>query len=110
MTISSSPAQQIVIGLRNIDIADPDYHPWPASAYGNPSTPDWDDLTKYSGIDHVGGSDENWFEERLARYPWNGGSNFTFLDGHAKYLKWEQSVKAPLPGFHNVDRIVEKVL
>jgi prepilin-type N-terminal cleavage/methylation domain-containing protein/prepilin-type processing-associated H-X9-DG protein len=110
MTISNNPASQIVVALRNIEIADPDYHPWPATAYSNPATNDWNDLTKYTGIDHEGGDDEDWFRERISLTPWNGGSNFSFLDGHAKFFKWEQTLKEPLPGFHNVDRIVEKVL
>ncbi len=111
MTIASEPAKQIIVAIRNIDFFDADYHPWPESAYSNPATKDWDTLSKYAGIDHVGGSSENWFELRLAKTAWNSkGSNFTFTDGHAKYFNWEQTVQAPLPGMHNVDRIVEKVL
>ncbi len=107
---SSSPAEQIIIGIRNIDIADPDYHPWPESAFSNPSTADWNDLTKYAGIDHVGGDSEDWFRERLTLKPWNNGSNFAFTDGHAKFFIWESTLKGQLPGMHNVDRVVEKVL
>lgn len=113
MTISSSPAQQIICGVRNLMIADPDYHPWPVNAYANPGTPDWDDLTKYVGIDHEGGEMEEWFQDRLQLRPWNNkGSNFTFLDGHAKYHAWEQTltINGRLPGMHNVDRLAEKVL
>jgi prepilin-type N-terminal cleavage/methylation domain-containing protein/prepilin-type processing-associated H-X9-DG protein len=111
MTISSTPAAQIMIALRNIDIADPDYHPWPADAYSNPATANWDNLDAYTGIDHVGGENEDWFRERLDMTPWNKkGSNFAFLDGHAKFHNWEQTVRAPLPGMHNPDRIVEKTL
>jgi prepilin-type N-terminal cleavage/methylation domain-containing protein/prepilin-type processing-associated H-X9-DG protein len=110
MTTSSTPANQIVVGIRNIEIADPDYHPWPESAWSNPDTPDWNNLDLYAGTDHEGGESEDWFRERLFLNPWNGGSNFSFLDGHAKFFKWEQTLKEPLPGFHNPDRIVEKVL
>ena len=110
LTSTSSPAEQIVIAVRNIEIADPDYHPWPATAFSNPTTSDWNDLALYTGADHVGGDNEDWFQERLALTPWNQGSNFAFMDGHAKYLKWSQSVKQPLPGYHNIDRISEKVL
>jgi prepilin-type N-terminal cleavage/methylation domain-containing protein/prepilin-type processing-associated H-X9-DG protein len=110
LTISSTPATQIVIALRAIDKLDPDYHPWPGDAYTNPSTPDWDNLDKYVGDEGDGAGQDNWFEERIERRPWNNkGSNFTFLDGHAKYFAWEATVQAPLPGFHNPDRIVEKV-
>lgn len=113
MTISSSPAQQIVVAVRNINIADPDFHPWPSSAFSNPNTPDWDDLSLYTGIDHVGGENEDWFRERLELRPWNKqGSNFTFLDSHAKYHVWEQTerLNGRAPGMHNVDRITEQVL
>ncbi len=111
MSASSTPAQQIVVGLRNIEIADPDFHPWPATAVTDANTPDWDDLSLYTGIDRVGGPNEDWFQGRLATKPWNGkGSNFTFLDGHAKYHAWEATLAGRLPGFHNPDRIVEKVL
>jgi prepilin-type N-terminal cleavage/methylation domain-containing protein/prepilin-type processing-associated H-X9-DG protein len=105
MTVSSTPATQIVVGLRHIDAAEPDYHPWPEAAYTDRSTPAWDDLTQYVGTDE--GVTANWFTDRLAIAPWNGGSNFTFLDGHAKFHKWEQTVLSPLPGFHNPDRMIE---
>lgn len=110
MTVSSDSAKQIVVGLRNIEAADPDYHPWPGAAYQDPNTPDWNDITKYIGADHLGGEEEDWFQERLQISPWNGGSNYSFLDGHAKFIKWTKSIEAPLPGMHNPDRIVEKLL
>lgn len=110
LTMSNDPANQIVVAIRAIDIADPDYHPWPATAFNNPTTPDWDDLTKYTGTDHVGGDDEDWFRKRIFMEPWNQGSNFSFLDGHAKFLKWNRTIQGKLPGMHNPDRIVEKVL
>ncbi|MFP3904171.1 MAG: DUF1559 domain-containing protein, partial [Armatimonadota bacterium] len=34
------------------------------------------------------------FEDLLDTDRHNGGQNFAFLDGHAKWLKWEQTVKA----------------
>ena len=109
LTISSSPARQIVIAVRNPKVADPDYHPWPDSASVNANTNDWNDITKYVGVEHQGGSVEDWFVGRLFTNPWNGGSNYSFLDGHAKFVKWDQTLKDQLPGMHNIDRIVEKV-
>ena len=109
MTSSERPAEQILIALRNIDSAHPDYHPWPESAGEDPNTPDWNDLTLYVGHDHEHGGDENWFLNRLQREPWHGGSNFTFLDGHAKFHRWDQSVRDPKPGLHNPDRKVGTV-
>ncbi len=106
MTISSSPSEQIIVALRNVKHFETDYHAWPTSAYQDPSTPDWNDLDTYVGADHPDEEEEDWFRLRLELKPWNGGSNFTFLDGHSKFFKWEQTVKAPLPGYHNVDRLV----
>ncbi len=109
MTSSSNSSGQIILGLRNMKIADPDYHPWPASANENPTTTDWDNLDLYTGGDGEG-SPVDWFRAQLELRPWNGGSNFTFLDGHAKFFKWEQTVKPPLPGMHNVDRTAVNIL
>jgi prepilin-type N-terminal cleavage/methylation domain-containing protein len=106
LAATSSPAEQIIVALRNVDVADEDYHPWPMSAEENLATPDWDDLSTYAGAHHEEDEPENWFEERLSLRPWNGGSSFTFLDGHSKFFKWEQTIKSPLPGYHNVDRAV----
>jgi prepilin-type N-terminal cleavage/methylation domain-containing protein/prepilin-type processing-associated H-X9-DG protein len=106
MTEFSAPADQIVFALRNVDVAEIDYHPWPVTAETNPNTPDWDNLDLYVGPHHEGDPNEDWFRERLQMTAWNGGSNFTFLDGHAKFHKWQQSVKSPLPGYHNPDRKV----
>jgi prepilin-type N-terminal cleavage/methylation domain-containing protein/prepilin-type processing-associated H-X9-DG protein len=113
MTISSSPGQQIAVAVRNMEHFHADYHPWPGTAWSNPTTPDWDDITLYVGSDHSDEPPEDWFTHRLATTPWNNkGSNFTFLDGHAKYHPWEQTLRVNnrLPGMHNVDRIVEKTL
>jgi prepilin-type N-terminal cleavage/methylation domain-containing protein/prepilin-type processing-associated H-X9-DG protein len=113
LTESSSPAQQIVVALRKIDEAEPDFHPWPESAVTNPMTTDWDDLTLYQGSEGAGEPLEDWFLERLDLRPWNNkGSNFSFLDGHAKYHAWEQTtvINGRLPGMHNIDRFVETLL
>ncbi|HEY0867411.1 MAG TPA: prepilin-type N-terminal cleavage/methylation domain-containing protein [Fimbriimonas sp.] len=107
LTVSSKPAEQIIVALRFRNHFEDDYHPWPGSAYTDEGTADWDDLARYVGSEE-GEPAEDWFTSRIERKPWNdSGSNFTFLDGHAKFLRWEQSVQAPLPGYHNVDRIVE---
>ncbi len=104
MTSGSSPSEQIIVSLRNRYAAEPDYHPWPWAAYADPDTPDWDDLDRYFGIHD--GEEEDWFVERLETAAWNDGSNFTFLDTHAKFMKWNKSVGGRLPGHHNVDRLV----
>jgi prepilin-type N-terminal cleavage/methylation domain-containing protein/prepilin-type processing-associated H-X9-DG protein len=109
MTAASKPAEQILLALRSVESSEVDYHPWPASAYTDAATPDWDDLSKYVGTDSPGEPEDDWFQKRLALKPWETGSNFGFLDGHSKFFRWEQTVQAPLPGLHNVDRKIERV-
>ncbi len=109
LSINSAPAEQIIIALRNVEVAEPDYHPWPDSAEDDPNTPDWDDLAQYIGPGHDGGPEEDWFRERLALKPWGNGSNFGFVDGHTKFLPWDRSVSGRLPGYHNIDRLTEEV-
>ena len=109
LTSSSDPSGQIIVSLRALNAADPDYHPWPESAHDNPTTTDWDDLSLYVGAHEEGGPAEDWFLSRLEQRPWAGGANFDYLDGHAKFSRWEQTVKAPLPGAHNVDRRIEEI-
>ncbi|MDX2066392.1 MAG: prepilin-type N-terminal cleavage/methylation domain-containing protein [Fimbriimonadaceae bacterium] len=98
LTNSSSPAEQITISLRSRLNPETDYHPWPGGS-GN-----WDDLATY--VDEAHGDD--WFLARIEARPWNNqGSNFSFLDGHAKYFAWQRTVTndRPVPGFHNIDRL-----
>lgn len=100
LTNSSSPAEQITVSLRAKMNGEIDYHAWPAPGAGS-----WDDLTTYVDLDE---ENADWFLGRLEKTPWNNqGSNFSFLDGHAKYLIFDRTVRnaLPLPGFHNVDRL-----
>jgi len=113
MTSSSTPAQQIIVSVRNLNVYDADYHPWPESVVTNPATTDWDDLLLYTGPEEPGEPFEDWFQARLSLRPWNQkGSNFTFLDGHAKYHAWEQTttLNGRLPGMHNPDRVRGQIL
>ena len=113
MTSSSTPAQQIIVSVRNLNVYDADYHPWPESVVTNPATTDWDDLLLYTGPEEPGEPFEDWFQARLSLRPWNQkGSNFTFLDGHAKYHAWEQTtiLSGRLPGMHNPDRVRGQIL
>lgn len=100
LTMSSAPSEQIIVALRNVQILEADYHPWPAEGG------DWEDLATYT--EEHEGEIENAFEERLQIRPWNNqGSNYAFVDGHAKYFAWERTLRPgniPLPGYHNVDR------
>jgi prepilin-type N-terminal cleavage/methylation domain-containing protein/prepilin-type processing-associated H-X9-DG protein len=82
------PSEQICIAIRLPGAMVTGYHPWPD---GGATT--WDDLTTYSE-----------FEAVIATTIHNGGSNYGFADGHAKFEKWENTIKAPLPGMHNTGR------
>ena len=63
------PAQQIALAERQKNFADEDYHVL----------------------------DEDWLEEdphsAVAYDRHNGGANYTFADGHAKYYKWEMTLE-----------------
>lgn len=107
LTSSNRPAEQIIVAIRGIDVFDADYHPWPESAVADPNTTDWDDLDLYVGSEEPGDPAEDWFRERLTIDAWDNGSNYAFLDGHAKFMRWTQSIQLPLPGYHNPDRFTE---
>lgn len=95
MTGFSDTARQITIALKDEEEThEDDYQPWPHDGVS------WDDLETY--IDDEG---EDAFEERLEKRPFSGGANFGFLDGHAKFYKWEKTLEGALPGLHNIDRV-----
>jgi len=81
------PAEQICLAIRLQGAMTTDYHPWPDD-YAT-----WDDLTAYSEFGNV-----------IATTIHNGGANYGFADGHAKFEKWENTTKPPLPGMHNTGR------
>ncbi|MBU0610862.1 MAG: prepilin-type N-terminal cleavage/methylation domain-containing protein [Armatimonadetes bacterium] len=87
MAIFDYPAEQIAIAIRKPGCAEAGYHPWPDD-YAT-----WDDLTQYTE-----------FEAHITTDIHNGGSNYGFADGHAKWLKWEATIKAPIPYMHNTGR------
>jgi prepilin-type N-terminal cleavage/methylation domain-containing protein/prepilin-type processing-associated H-X9-DG protein len=96
---SSEPASQIIIALRQREVEDDDYHPWPGDYQS------WDDPDAYVG-EHDGEL-ENWFDERIFQTAFTGGSNYAFTDGHAKFYRFERTLANRLyPGMHNVDRVV----
>ena len=93
------PSETIVIAERISGGPWDGYHPWPSAA-----SQDWDDLANY-----YAGDGHNWFVDHLAKDRHNDGCNYGFADGHAKWYKWEATIKPPLPGMHNPDRIVPPV-
>lgn len=94
LTTFSEPASQINIVLRQMDVGDTDYHPWPNDSYS------WDNLTMYNE------DEEDWFEERIFKKAFFNGSNYSFADGHVKFHVFEKTLlNYQYPGMHNVDRI-----
>lgn len=99
MTQFSDPAGQITIALRKQEVEDTDYHPWPGDYTS------WDDPNAYEFDE--GSGVENWFDKRIFHDAFSKGSNFAFIDGHARFLRWELTLaNRPYPGMHNVDRII----
>jgi prepilin-type N-terminal cleavage/methylation domain-containing protein/prepilin-type processing-associated H-X9-DG protein len=96
LTTFSEPSRQIATAVRNLQSEEIHYHPWPTESDG-----DWDDLNAY--IDEEDG--ENSVLDRIETRAFDKGGNFSFIDGHAKYLVWEATLNDRMPGMHNVDRI-----
>jgi prepilin-type processing-associated H-X9-DG protein len=89
MSRFEEPASQICIAVRHPDWKHTGYHPWPDDGSS------WSDLSAYSE-----------FEVAIAQDIHNGGSNYGFADGHAKWYRWEQTIQVPLPGLHNPQRLI----
>ncbi|MGI5819350.1 MAG: type II secretion system protein [Armatimonadota bacterium] len=90
------PADQIAITVRAEGSGALGYHPWP-----NDYT-SWDDLSLY--VSSSTGND--WFKARIGHDVHNEGTNYGFVDGHAKWYRWEQTLEPQLPGLHNIDRTI----
>ncbi len=86
-SIFEETSRQIAIAVRDPAWLETGYHPWPDD-YSS-----WDDLTTYSE-----------FVTAIAREIHNGGSNYGFADGYAKFTKWDATIEAPIPGMHNTGR------
>lgn len=89
------PAEQICIAERANGCTYVGYHPWPTDGVN-----DWDDLDTY-----LAGDGHNWFLDHLNTEAHNGGSNYGFVDGHAKWYRFEQTLGTTKPGMHNIERI-----
>ena len=94
-----TPSETIMIAEREMDMPYDGYHPWPSASNQN-----WDNLDAY-----LAGDGHNWFVSHLAKTRHNDGCNYGFADGHAKWYRWEATVRLPLPGMHNPDRLVPPV-
>ncbi len=104
--IASRPAEQIIIGERHAGIAFFDYHPWPSAPDGN-----WErgflDGSGYQ-IGDVDSDSQIPDAKNVGRH--TGGNNYAFVDGHAKWSKFAQTLDRNKPatavdnwGMHNVD-------
>jgi len=81
------PAEQVCIAIRAQSCGETGYHPWPDDLTS------WDDPSAYTEL-----------KSHIATALHNGGSNYGFADGHAKWYQWEQTAKSPYPGMHNTER------
>lgn len=102
MTMASfqRPSDQIAITVRAEGSGSLGYHPWPNDF--NPGPPSWDDLDLY--VSPSTGSD--WFQARIEHEAFSGGTNYGFVDGHAKWYRWDQTLQPHTPGMHNIDRTI----
>ena len=87
MALFQDTSTQIAIAIRKPGGPWTGYHPWPDDGTS------WDNLSAYSE-----------FEGHIATTIHNDGSNYGFADGHAKWMRWEKTIEAPIPGMHNTGR------
>ena len=93
------PSEQIAITVRREGSGSLGYHPWPNDF--NPGPPTWDDLDLY-----VGSTGNDWFQGRIGHDVFSEGTNYGFVDGSVKWLRWEQTLQPHIPGLHNIDRTI----
>ncbi len=104
----SKPAEQIIIGERHAGIAFFDYHAWASAPDGN-----WErgflDGSGYQ-IGDVGSDTQIKDPANVGRH--TGGNNYAFLDGHAKWFKFSQTLDKSKAeddvtnwGMHNSDSL-----
>ncbi len=108
LTQFSAPANQIVISERHAGIAFFDYHPWPSAPDDN-----WErgflDGSGYK-IGDVNTDSQVVDQPNVGRHA--RGNNYSYLDGHAKWSRFEQTLDKNLPandvhnwGSHNIDNL-----
>lgn len=104
----SRTAEQIIVGERHSGIGFFDYHPWPSAPDGQ-----WErgflDGSGYA----IGDLETDSQVKELANVGRHtGGNNYSFVDGHAKWFKFVQTLDKTLPvddpnnrGYHNIDNL-----
>ena len=101
-------ARQILIGNRHDGIAFFDYHPWASAPDGN-----WERGFLSGSLYQIGDVEANTQipdPKNVGRF--TGGDNYGFVDGHAKYMKFRQTLDPSLApddinnvGMHNVGNL-----
>lgn len=106
LSLPSRPAEQIIFAERHLGIAFFDYHPWPSAPDGN-----WErgflDGSGYQ-IGDVNTDSQIPDVKNIGRH--SEGNNYSFVDGHAKWLKFAATLDRTLAaddvhnyGMHNID-------
>lgn len=108
LTSFSRPAEQIIVAERHLNIAFFDYHPW-ASAPDNNWERGFLDGSGYK-IGDVESDTQVLDAANTGRY--SGGNNYAFVDGHARYYKFTQTLDKTKNqddvtnfGLHNIDNL-----
>jgi len=104
----SRPAEQVLTSERHAGIAFFDYHPWPSAPDDN-----WERGFLDGSSFQIGDIDTDSQiadPKNVGRH--TGGNNYSFLDGHAKWYKFSQTLDKTLPqndvhnwGMHNIDNL-----
>ena len=106
--LMSQPANQIIIANRHDGIAFFDYHPWASAPDGN-----WERGFLSGSQYQIGDIDTDTQiadPKNVGRF--SGGDNYAFVDGHAKYFKFNATLNSSLApndvtnvGMHNIDNL-----
>jgi prepilin-type N-terminal cleavage/methylation domain-containing protein len=96
LTTFSQPSNQILLALRNPEYKHDDYISWPEE------DDEWDEFDEYVNED-----DEEAFDVAIFREAFGKGANYGYVDSHAKFHRWEQTIEPNEtgPGEHNIDRL-----
>ena len=88
--VFKTPAEQIIVAEREKNVDAFDYHAW--TEEHDPSLPP-----------------EEWEQDHIAKTRHTGGANYLFADGHAKWFRFEQTLRTEPAefGMHNRDNLPE---
>ena len=107
LTQFNRPAEQIAIAERHIRVGFFDYHPWASAPDGQ-----WE-RGMLDGSGYVfDPSDDSQDLDPQNKGRHMGGNNYSFVDGHAKWLRFNQTLDKNKPesapdnwGMHNIDNL-----